>query len=85
MLAGPPASGSGADGETRTHTACAATPSRWCVYQFHHVGERRGFYFNEAAAERMQRVAQLIRQQTSLGNVARLAALLRGDGGRAIL
>ena len=28
----------GADGETRTHTACAATPSRWCVYQFHHVG-----------------------------------------------
>ena len=34
----------GADGETRTHTAFAATPSRWCVYQFHHVGKRRGFY-----------------------------------------
>ena len=30
---------SGADGETRTHTAFAATPSRWCVYQFHHVGK----------------------------------------------
>ncbi len=28
----------GADGETRTHTACATTPSRWRVYQFHHVG-----------------------------------------------
>ena len=28
----------GADGEIRTLTAFAATPSRWCVYQFHHVG-----------------------------------------------
>src|SRR5437879_2666777 len=34
----------GADGETRTHTAFAATPSRWCVYQFHHVGDRVEFY-----------------------------------------
>jgi hypothetical protein len=31
----------GADGEIRTHTACAATPSRWCVYQFHHVGPEK--------------------------------------------
>src|SRR5260363_328037 len=28
----------GTDDETRTHTACATTPSRWRVYQFHHVG-----------------------------------------------
>src|SRR6266571_8429873 len=29
---------SGADGETRTHTANATAPSRQRVYQFHHVG-----------------------------------------------
>src|SRR5262249_1367790 len=28
---------SGADGETRTLTPCGASPSSWCVYQFHHV------------------------------------------------
>src|SRR3990172_13373210 len=28
----------GADGETRTLTACATAPSRRRVYQFHHVG-----------------------------------------------
>jgi hypothetical protein len=28
----------GADGETRTHTACATAPSRRRVYQFHHIG-----------------------------------------------
>jgi hypothetical protein len=27
-----------AEGETRTPMARAATPSRWCVYQFHHFG-----------------------------------------------
>src|SRR5207249_6920018 len=31
-------SNSGADGETRTHTANATAPSRQRVYQFHHVG-----------------------------------------------
>src|SRR5437879_13787066 len=34
----PRASSSGADGETRTHTANATAPSRQRVYQFHHVG-----------------------------------------------
>src|SRR3954464_11613314 len=29
---------SGADGETRTPTGFPTTPSRWRVYQFHHVG-----------------------------------------------
>ncbi len=28
----------GADGGTRTRTGLPATPSRWCVYQFHHIG-----------------------------------------------
>lgn len=28
----------GALGETRTRTPFGATPSRWCVYQFHHQG-----------------------------------------------
>ncbi len=28
----------GADGRSRTATAYATTPSRWRVYQFHHVG-----------------------------------------------
>src|SRR5579859_1899278 len=28
----------GADGETRTPTGFPTTPSRWRVYQFHHVG-----------------------------------------------
>src|SRR5438046_1537060 len=28
----------GADGETRTHTGFPTTPSRWRVYQFHHIG-----------------------------------------------
>src|SRR5260364_120285 len=28
----------GTDDETRTHTACATAPSRYRVYQFHHVG-----------------------------------------------
>jgi hypothetical protein len=28
----------GAEGRTRTGTACATTPSRWRVYQFHHFG-----------------------------------------------
>ena len=27
-----------AQGETRTRTPFGATPSRWCVYQFHHLG-----------------------------------------------
>ncbi len=27
----------GAEGRTRTGTAFATTPSRWRVYQFHHV------------------------------------------------
>ena len=27
----------GAVGETRTLTPCGASPSSWCVYQFHHV------------------------------------------------
>src|SRR3989344_4619610 len=31
----------GADGETRTPTACATSPSSWRVYQFHHVGGKR--------------------------------------------
>ena len=31
----------GAEGETRTPMARAATPSRWCVYQFHHFGMNR--------------------------------------------
>jgi len=29
----------GADGRSRTGTALATTPSRWRVYQFHHVGK----------------------------------------------
>lgn len=29
---------SGAEGRTRTGTACATTTSRWRVYQFHHFG-----------------------------------------------
>src|SRR5690606_4294137 len=29
----------GADGRTRTGTACATAPSRQRVYQFHHVGK----------------------------------------------
>lgn len=29
----------GADGRTRTDTAFATTPSRWRVYQFHHIGK----------------------------------------------
>src|SRR3954451_16256991 len=29
---------SGADGETRTRTGFPTTPSRWRVYQFHHIG-----------------------------------------------
>src|SRR5690606_702297 len=29
---------SGAQGETRTRMPRGATPSRWCVYQFHHLG-----------------------------------------------
>ena len=28
----------GADGQTRTGTGCPTTPSRWRVYQFHHIG-----------------------------------------------
>ena len=28
----------GADGRTRTDKACAASPSSWCVCQFHHIG-----------------------------------------------
>ena len=28
-----------AEGGTRTRTPCGATPSRWCVCQFHHFGE----------------------------------------------
>ena len=28
----------GADGRSRTGTAYATTPSRWRVYQFHHIG-----------------------------------------------
>src|SRR5215472_8897155 len=35
---GAASSFSGADGETRTHTAYATAPSRQRVYQFHHVG-----------------------------------------------
>ncbi len=31
----------GADGRTRTGTACATAPSRQRVYQFHHVGGSR--------------------------------------------
>ncbi len=41
---GKKTAGSGADGETRTHTAFATTPSRWRVYQFHHVGINKGNY-----------------------------------------
>ena len=29
---------SGADGRSRTDTACATAPSRLRVYQFHHIG-----------------------------------------------
>ena len=32
------ASRGSAQGGTRTRTPCGATPSRWCVYQFHHLG-----------------------------------------------
>ncbi len=28
----------GADGRSRTGTGCPTTPSRWRVYQFHHIG-----------------------------------------------
>ena len=28
----------GADGQTRTGTGLPTTPSRWRVYQFHHIG-----------------------------------------------
>ena len=34
--------GVGAEGGIRTHTPCGATPSRWCVYQFHHLGVTAG-------------------------------------------
>jgi hypothetical protein len=30
-----------AEGETRTPMPRGATPSRWCVYQFHHFGKTR--------------------------------------------
>ena len=30
-----------AQGEIRTRTPYGATPSRWCVYQFHHLGSKR--------------------------------------------
>src|SRR5215813_13390344 len=37
-------SGCGAQGEIRTHTVLPASPSSWCVCQFHHLGEAgRGF------------------------------------------
>jgi hypothetical protein len=32
-----------AQGEIRTRTPYGATPSRWCVYQFHHLGIAGGF------------------------------------------
>lgn len=32
----------GADGRTRTVTGYPTTPSRWRVYQFHHIGIVRG-------------------------------------------
>ncbi len=31
----------GAEGGTRTRMGLPATPSRWCVYQFHHFGTNR--------------------------------------------
>src|SRR5438067_13612882 len=34
-----------AEGGTRTRTPCGATPSRWCVCQFHHFGEVDRVYF----------------------------------------
>lgn len=33
----------GAQRGTRTRTPCSATPSRWCVYQFHQLGIVAGF------------------------------------------
>src|SRR3990172_1478459 len=33
----------GADGRTRTGTACATAPSRRRVYQFHHIGFTYGY------------------------------------------
>src|SRR5262249_31754899 len=62
---------SGADGETRTHTAFAATPSRWCVYQFHHVGHcagiRRGFYFKAMLSEPARQKRARLSRHVHLG------------------
>ena len=42
-----------AEGGTRTPTGLPATPSRWCVYQFHHFGIfffiHAGMYYSCAA------------------------------------
>lgn len=44
-----------AQGGIRTRTPFGATPSRWCVYQFHHLGffrcELRGSYTTERAPD----------------------------------
>ncbi len=40
-LTGRSRSVDGADGRTRTGTACATAPSRRRVYQFHHIGTNR--------------------------------------------
>ena len=36
----------GADGRTRTGTGLPTTPSRWRVYQFHHIGDVRSLFRN---------------------------------------
>jgi len=41
-----------AEGETRTPMARAATPSRWCVYQFHHFGIK--IFYRGVRAERRE-------------------------------
>ncbi len=38
----------GADGRSRTGTGFPTTPSRWRVYQFHHIGKSYTFLFSRA-------------------------------------
>ena len=67
----------GAHGATRTLTACAATPSRWCVYQFHHVGKTRGFYLNSSPVFATQHSHSLRQDPVSSQRTPRVATRAR--------
>ena len=68
----------GADDETRTHTTEVTTPSRWRVYQFHHVGITT---LGRRANRGMQQYSfSRHRFQTRLpGNILRLRIRIRRD------